>query len=611
MIVLLRKLATACLNGMPAILPGRLGRWMRQEGMRGFRRKVRQILVYWKFRVWVFLLRPRNPAAPPGSRETPLFSIVLPAYRTEPSWLRQAVRSVRAQWYPHWELCLGLCEVDPALAREMKALSRVDARIRVFDLTENRGISGNGNFLAREARAEFLAILDHDDYLEPHALSEVAARIADGADFIYTDEDIVSPRLRIPAPPNIKPDWAPENFYSGNYICHFCCFRRDSFEAVGGYRSPYDGAQDQDLFLRLTERARRIAHVPKVLYHWRRHALSTAAGAAAGAKPYFWEAGRRSLEAHFLGREQGPEVEFGKVAGSFRLRYPISRPVRVDILIPSSNREGTLGRCLASILNRTRNVDFRVIVMLNGPRDFGDIRAAYGGNPRVRLLDYGEPFNFSRINNVAAASGDGEVLAFLNDDVEVIEDAWLEGLLEHALRPEIGAAGPMLLYPDGTIQHAGISVNPDAVAWEMHKGLPQDAAGYHARAQIVQNVTAVTGACLVTRRACFEEAGGFDETFPLAYNDIDYCLKLLAAGRRVVYTPFVRLIHHESLTRGFDLEGEARARLEREMQRMRDKWGADALKDRYFDTTLFMPGADLKRLAREYWATPHVSQGGR
>jgi GT2 family glycosyltransferase len=570
---------------------------------RGLRRKLRQVAVYWKFRLLVRAARGRI-APGKASSGTPEFSLIVAAYRTRPAWLRRAVASVRRQSFGNWELCLGLCEVSPALRLEMESLARLDPRIRIVDLGENRGISGNNNRLAAEARGDYLAVLDHDDYLEPNALAEMAAKAASGNfDLIFSDEDVVIGPLCLPAPPNLKPTaFAPESCSSANYICHFCCFRRSLFEKVGGFRPDFDGAQDYDLFLRITEMAQgRVAHVPKVLYHWRRHGGSTSAGAVAGAKPYAWEAGRRAMQAHLDRVEPGATAEFGTVFGTLRTRHDHAEKPRVEIIIPSADRDGTLGRCLRSILKHTRYPDYRVTVMLNGPDDFDALRARHANEPRIRFLYFAEPFNFSRINNVGAAACDGEMLLFLNDDIEVEGEGWIEGLLEHALRPGIGAVGPRLSYPDGSIQHAGICVDPEVVTWEIDKGLAGDAAGYHAHAGTVQNVTAVTGACLMTRRECFREVGGFDENFPLAYNDIDYCLKLLAAGRRIVYTPFVRLMHHESLTRGADQDIARRARLSNETKRMRDKWGAEGLTDRYFDVRLFRPGADLGRMAREYW----------
>jgi len=601
-----------------------LSRWVHQDGWRGLGRKIRQVFLYWRFRLRVFFLRklPKilvqaplgkntywpdisNSVHPRSAASVPTFSILLPAYRTKPTWLREAVNSVRKQSYENWELCIGLYDVGTILQDEVRALSEKDSRVRVFDLSENSGISINCNLLAKNATGEFLAVLDHDDYIEPHALQELAPLVSSGQfDLIYTDEDVIFTGVKIPLPPNLKPDWSPDSLLSYNYICHFCCYRHNLFWEIGGFRSEYDGAQDYDLFLRFSEKTERIAHVPKVLYHWRRHALSSSSGS--GAKPAAWEAGRRAVESHLKRVNEGARVELGKYFGTVRVHYPIPQAISVRIIIPSANRNNTLVRCLESIARFTRYPRYQVTVMLNGNGDFKELRKSYALHDRVFLHDYSEPFNYSRINNAAVAKSDGDVLVFMNDDIEVIEETWLEGLLEHVLRDKVGAVGPMLLYPNGTIQHSGISVEPDCIAWEFHKNLPQTTAGYNFRVQTLQNVTALTGACLCTRREYFLAVGGFDERLPLAYNDVDYCLKLLAMGYRMVYTPFVRLIHHESLTRGNDFEGEKWNRLRSEMDMMRQKWGAAGLRDRYFDPRLFKKGADLHRLAADYLSSPQL-----
>jgi len=583
----------------------RVLRWASQEGLRGSFRKIKNILRYWHFRAIVHSLRnknvPRITSFSTLASFSPTFSILLSAYRTKPAWLRQAVDSVLSQTYENWELCIGFCEISEEARRYLDSLAGCDKRVRVFDLSTNLGISENSNFLATKAVGEFLAVLDHDDYLEPQSLAEFSSMVNLGPfDLLYSDEDVVSPRLRIPSPPNLKPDWAPDSFRSCNYICHFCCFRRSLFEEVGGFCSQYDGAQDYDLFLKIVEKTDRIAHIPKVLYHWRRHGLSTASGRGGNAKPLAWETARLAMQAHLQRCGERALAELGTAFGSLRVRYHREEDPLIDIIIPSSNRGNMLVRCLRSITHVSQYPNYRVTVMLNGRGDFEELRSVYGGDDRIRLINYTEPFNFSRINNVAAQKSEADVLLFLNDDIEIIEADWMEGLLEHALRDKVGAVGPKLLYPNGRIQQAGISVDPEFIAWDLFKNLPQSSGGYQARAQMIQNVSAVTGACLCTRRKCFLEVGGFDEEFPLAYNDVDYCLKLLAEGYRIVYTPFVRMIHDESFTRGKDSSGEKRDRLRLEIDRMRAKWGKEGLRDRYFNAAFLKPGANLRDFAVDY-----------
>ena len=587
-----------------------------REGLGGVRFRIKWMLRYWHFRLLVFWLRKQDPNQDAkrwtGTKlgSAPTFSILLPVNHARPSWLREAVNSVRAQSYGNWELCIGLSEVTLGIEKMVRVTADRDLRIRVLKLEGSRGISMNSNRLAREARGEFLTLLSQDDYLEPHALLEMAVRVGSGRfDLLYTDEDVVSPWMKIPFPPNLKPDWAPDSFLSFNYIGHLCCFRRTLFEEVEGFRSDYDSTQDYDLFLRLVEKTDRIAHIPKVLYHGRGHGLFAASGKKNDAGSPAKEAARLALESHLQRySNETAHVETGNNSGILRVHYPRRSDPLVDIIIPSMNHENTLVRCFDSIERLSRYPNYRITVMLNGPANFGELLTTYDGHNRIRFRHYTETFNFSRINNVAAMKSEGEVLLFLNDDIEITQADWLEGLLEHALRKEVGAVGPMLLYPNGTIQHAGISVDPDWIAFDFHKGLPESGAGYDSRAQTVQNVSVVTGACLCTRRECFLDVGGFDEDFPLAYNDVDYCLKLIEKKRHVVYTPFVRAIHHESLTRGFDHHGGKKERLNLEIERMRNKWGAEGLRDRYFNPGIFMPNAPLKRLAAEYLISSKASE---
>lgn len=566
--------------------------WITRDTLKGTSRRIRQFLGYWTFRFLVFCLRKRKAfsEAPslsiPG--EPPFFSLLLVAYRTPPAWLHKAVNSVRGQLFPNWELCIGLCEIDPALERELRAIADIDTRIRLFDLKENLGISLNTNAIAACSKGDFLCVLDHDDYLEPHALREIFPLASSGEfDLIYTDEDIVTANGML-LPPNIKPDWAPETHLSYGYICHLCCFRRSLFDQAGGFHSEFDNAQDYDLFLRMSEKTERIAHIPKVLYHWRRHALSSTSGAE--AKPTAWDAGKRAVESHLQRIKENARVERGSLVGTLRVRHPVQNSTRVDIIMASLN-EKNLGRCLNSILRLTRYPNYRICIV-GAKNDLEASPHPIPGSDHILFLEYSGPFNLSSMNNFGAKTCDGDLLLFLSEDVEITYEDWLEGLLEQMERQKIGAVGPLLLSPEGLIRQAGLNVDEHEVSENFHAGSRPEGGGYNFISQVVHNVTAVSSLCLCTRRKCFLEVGGFDEQVPDAFNDIDYCLRLIERGYRIVYTPYTRLVLVENIS--------THSEWRKSKQTMLEKWNNGELHDRYFNAPLFKPGSNLYRLAMNY-----------
>jgi GT2 family glycosyltransferase len=514
----------------------------------------------------------------------PLISIVTPVHDTPPHVLGRAIESVRGQVYDRWELCLA---DDGSTRREThEVLERCsgDPRIRIVRLERSSGISGASNAALGLARGEFVALLDHDDELSPDALAHVVRRLNEvpDADVLYSDEDKVD-GAGARCEPQFKPDWSPELLLSYNYACHLLVVRRSLIEALGGFRPGFDGAQDYDLLLRLAERTNRIQHIPEVLYHWRKSA--TSAAAVGTAKPWALLAGRRALEDFAARTGQAADVLDGPFPGTYRFRRRIRGVPLVSIVIPTTGhvrqgREDLLARCLRG-LARTAWSRFEIVLAVDGGSISPPARGALSGLCH-RVLDYegGTPFNFSHKVNWAVRRCEGDYVVLLNDDVEPLSVDWLTAMLEWAQEPAVGAVGAKLVYPDGRIQHVGLLIGVGGLASHAFHQLPAGAAGYAGNAVIVRNCSAVTAACLMTRRAVFDEVGGFDEALPVDFNDVDFCLRLRAAGYRTVFTPFARLCHHESASFG------RRRQSAREHDRMRRKWGEKLAADPYFNPNL-------------------------
>ncbi|HTK73628.1 MAG TPA: glycosyltransferase [Gemmataceae bacterium] len=503
----------------------------------------------------------------------PTISIVVPVYNTPTRFLDEMIRSVQSQTYSGWELCIADGHSTAEGIRPMlEQYAASDPRIRVTFLTENRGIAGNTNAALELATGEFVALLDHDDTLAPFALHKVVRTINErpDADVIYSDEDKLDEVGRR-VDPCFKPDWSPDTLRGHNYVCHLFVLRRELMTRLGGVRPGFDGAQDYDLVLRASEHAKAIVHIPQVLYHWRMHPQSTAANT--DSKRYIIDAGRRALAEHLDRMRTPASVVEGALPGTYRVIYHLPKQPLVSILIPNRDSVQMLGRCLDSIASSSY-ANYEVIVLENfseQPETLAYYRQI-GRRSNVRIVPWTKPFNYAAINNFGAAHARGEVLLFLNNDVEAINPDWLETLVKHALRPEVGAVGAKLLYADGTIQHAGIVVGMGGIAGHVHRQFPRDADGYMQRLRLTHNCAAVTGACLMTRRAVFEQVGGFDEAFVLAFNDVDLCLQIQSAGYRVLWTPEAELYHLESKTRGYEDTTEKLARFSREYRLFVAKW---------------------------------------
>lgn len=477
----------------------------------------------------------------------PKVSIVMPVYNTEETWLRQAIESVRKQIYPKWELCI--CDDGSTAGRVSRILteySRQDERIRVLRSPQNRGISAASNGALSLATGEFVGFLDHDDELTMDALCEVVKLFNEqpDLDFIYTDEDKLTVDGRR-VEPFFKPDWSPDLLLSMNYITHFAVVRRSVVQAIGGFTEGLDGSQDHDLFLRISEKTQRIGHVAKPLYSWRK--IPGSAASDIQAKPYAHVAGRHALQEHLNRRGIAGEVVDGLTPFRYRVRYQIAGQPLVSIIIPIRDRVELLKRCLESIEEKTTYRHFEIIIVDNQSEEPETL--AYLARLPHTVVPMPGPFNYSQLNNVGAAHTRGEFLLFLNNDIEIISGEWLETLLEHAQRKEVGAVGAKLLYPNRTIQHAGVVLGHGGVAGHAFWYLPEDFTGYFDFPQIIRNCSAVTAACMMMRKSVFVEVEGFDEKIRVAFNDIDLCLRVREKGYVIIYTPYAVLYHLESATR--------------------------------------------------------------
>ncbi len=529
----------------------------------------------------------------------PLISVLMPVYNTPEKWLRHAIDSVRAQTYPNWEFCIA---DDASTAGHVRLLlekaAADDKRIKLIFRDQNGHIAEASNSALKLASGDYVALLDHDDELAPNALFEVATALQTNreAAYLYSDEDKIDEDGRRNTP-YFKPDWLPDLFHGQNYTSHLSVFRTAAVRAVGGFRKGFEGSQDWDLALRVIEEATpdRIVHIPRILYHWRAIPGSTAL--VLSEKDYPIDAARRALAEHFS--RQGQSVEILPVQGGhWRVRHPLpDQPPLVSLIIPTRNGILVLKRCVDSILERTTYPNFEVIVVDNGSDDPATLQylgaLADGTHPLLRphhtarVLRYDGAFNYSAINNFAVNSAAGGLIGLLNNDLEVINPDWLDEMASQALRPEIGCVGAMLYYPNDTIQHAGCVLGIGGVAGHAFKTLPRGTEGIFNRARLVQNYSAVTAACLVVRKAVYEQVGGLDEKdLAIAFNDIDFCLKVRAAGFLNLWTPFAEFYHHESASRGADDTPEKAGRFKNEVEKMLERWGPVLQQDPAYNPNL-------------------------
>jgi O-antigen biosynthesis protein len=511
--------------------------------------------------------------------EGPRISVIMPVHAPRPGHLQEAIASVQAQSYPHWQLCIcNDASADPAVVDALDRAAAADTRIRVVHRVRNGGIAAASADAAALAGGSYLAFLDQDDRLPPWALHCVVTALQHhpDAELLYGDEDKFDERGRRFAP-HFKPAFDPVLLHAINYIGHLLVVRRSLFDEIGGFRAGFDGAQDYDLVLRCANRtpADRIVHIPAVLYHWRAHAGSTARRTL--DKPYAHAAGVAAL-GDLLGGHSDACVVDGPFPTSYRVRRSLPEPApRVSVLIPTRDGGAHLQRCLDSLLGRGRYPHLEVIVLDNQSRERRTLALLrrVGRDPDVRVLQYDHPFNYSAINNFGAAQAQGDVLVLLNDDVVVRTPDWIEVMLGALLQADVGVVGAKLHYPDGRVQHGGVVLGIGGVAGHAHKYFPRRHPGYFGRLVLPQTVSAVTGACLMVRRETYMALGGLDqEHLPIAFNDVDFCLRVRAAGLRCVWAPDAVLTHYESVSRGAEDTPAKRRRFEREAAYMRRRWGA-------------------------------------
>ena len=471
----------------------------------------------------------------------------------------------------------------------LEEYAKKDSRIRYKNLKDNLGIAENTNQAFSMASGEFVGLMDHDDLLAPNALYEIVSALEKNkeADAVYTDEDKVTTDLSEHFQPHLKPDFNLDLLRSNNYICHFFVVRRSIVEQVGGFRREYDGAQDYDFIFRCVEKARKVAHVPEILYHWRTHKASTADNPA--SKMYAFEAGKRAIEAHLERTGTKGIVSHTKDLGFYRVQYPVQGQPLVSIIIPNKDEKESLQACLKSIEEKTTYPNYEILIIENNSTSDEIFRyyKELSQNPKIRLLRWKKEFNYAAINNFGARQAKGDYLLFLNNDVTVITPQWLEEMLGTCQRQEVGAVGVKLLYPDNTIQHAGCVIGIGGIAGHMFVDMPAERTGYLHKASLLQDMSAVTAACMIIKKDVFRQVGGFTEKLAVAFNDVDLCLKVNSASYLVVYNPYAQLYHMESKTRGAEDNKQKVRRFQEEIEYMRCQW-LDILKngDPYYNKNL-------------------------
>lgn len=527
----------------------------------------------------------------------PRVSVIMPTYNPPVDMLRSAIESVRNQIYPDWELCIADdCSTDVAVMRVLEEYAATDPRVKVVRREENGHISAASNSALSLATGEWVALLDHDDFLTEHALALVALTLETHPDagIVYSDEDKLDETGRR-IDPFFKPDFDPLLLLGQNFVSHLGVFRKDLVDRVGGYRVGYEGSQDWDLTLRVSELLdpSQVVHIPHVLYHWRVHASSTAS--LVSAKPYAVEAGQRAVVDHLTRTHRKAQTTYVGQLGFNRITWDMDGPApRVSVIVPT--RDGRLlPRCIDSLCGLTQYPNFEVVVVDNASRSRPTLEYLRGNEHRISVIRDERPFSHSALNNHAVAHTNGDVVCLLNDDTEVISGSWLTEMVGHLQQPGVGAVGAKLYYGDGRVQHGGIIVGVFGVAGHAHRNLDRLATGHFGHLQLAHGVSAVTAACVVIRRDAWEKIGGFDEAnLPNVFNDVDLCLRLGEAGWKIVWTPYAELFHDESSRRDPDKDGIRRNAYDAALEWMRSRWGTDGLrKDPYYNPNLTLDAEDF------------------
>lgn len=566
---------------------------------------------------WYQLTKPDEEELETQKKEVfdyrPKLSIVIPAYKTPERYLKEMLQSIKDQTYQNWEVCVA--DGSPrgeSSERVLKKFAEQDKRFKYVILGENKGISGNTNAAMDMATGDFIVLADHDDTIPPHALYECvkAINMDPEYDVIYSDEDKLDMDGKALFDPHFKPDFNPDLLTSVNYICHLFVVNRDLVDAVGGFRQEFDGAQDYDFIFRCTEAARKIYHIPKVLYHWRCHQNSTASNPE--SKMYAFEAGSRAIKAHFQRCNIPVEsVEKGVDFGIYHTKFAIKGEPLVSVVIPNKDHHSDLDLCIRSLMEKGTYKNLEFIVVENNSTDkatFSYYERIQKEYPNVRVVTWEKGFNFSAINNFGVKHARGEYLLFLNNDTEIIEKDVIREMLGYCQREDVGAVGARLLYQDDTIQHAGVVVGFGGIAGHTFIGLHRAENSYFHRAMCAQDYSAVTAACIMTKKVLFDQVEGFTEELAVAFNDIDFCMKIRSLGKLVVYNPYALLYHYESKSRGLEDTPEKVARFNREIAIFAKRW-PDILRngDPYYNPNLTLRKSNfaLRDLKKEKIGEPY------
>nr|WP_296042349.1 glycosyltransferase family 2 protein [uncultured Blautia sp.] len=529
-------------------------------------------------------------------QKKPLISIVIPLYQTPEPYLRELIDSVKAQSYENWQLCLADGSPDDRLKGFLDRNYGKENRIVYRKLEQNGGISANTNEAVALATGEYLMLCDHDDTLEPDALYEIIKAIneKDNPDVLYTDEDKVSMDGKHYFDPNFKPDYNLFRLRENNYICHIFVVKKALTDRVGLLRTEFDGAQDYDFIFRCCEEADKVVHIPKVLYHWRCHMDSTAADPE--SKAYAYQAGRRAIKEHYQRMGIDASVEMTERPGWYRSYVKIQDNPKISIIIPNKDHIDDLELCLFSLTKRSTYKNYEILIVENNsekPETFEYYKKLPDRYPKVKVLTWDKEFNYSAINNFAAKQAEGIYLLFLNNDVEILTPQWMEEMLQICQQKDVAITGAKLYYPDDTIQHAGVVLGLGGIAGHIMCKASREDPGYFGRTVTVQEISAVTAACMMIRTEDFWNAGGFDETFQVAFNDIDLCMKVRAAGKKIVFTPYAELYHYESKSRGLEDTPEKQFRFDKEVKAFEAKWSEQLAKgDPYYSPNLSVTEGD-------------------
>ena len=527
--------------------------------------------------------------------QKPLISIVIPLYCTPLPYLKELLESVRRQSYENWQLCLADGSPDDKAKEFIEKHYGREKRIVYRKLEENGGISVNTNEAVALAAGEYLMLCDHDDTLEPDALYEIVKAINDtGADVLYTDEDKVSMDGRHYFDPNFKPDFNLFRLRENNYICHIFVVKKSLTDETGLLRSEFDGAQDFDFILRCCEKAQKITHIPKVLYHWRCHMDSTAADPS--SKAYAYEAGRKAVREHYQRLGIDAKVEMTERPGWYRSHVKVQGNPLISVIIPNKDHTDDLELCLFSMTRKSTYRNYEILIVENNSEKeetFEYYRKLPDRYPKARVLTWEKEFNYSAINNFAAKEAKGEYLLFLNNDVEILTPDWMEEMLQNCQQENVAAVGAKLYYPDDTIQHAGVVLGLGGIAGHIMCRASKGDPGYFGRMISVQEISAVTAACMMVKKSDFDAVGGLDETFQVAFNDIDLCMKFRAAGKKIIFTPYAELYHYESKSRGLEDTPEKQFRFDKEVKRFQEKWAQQLeMGDPYYSPNLSVTEGD-------------------